>query len=91
MSKKQKIEVLHEWNKFIKKVFPAGMKLPPLQVVEMKRAFYAGFGQAIVIMFEKVNKIEDPDEATEAINNLYAEVEKFWSRQVQYRLKPGDN
>ena len=91
MNKKQKIEVAAEWDKFIKKMFPAGMKLPALQVVEMKRAFYAGFGQAIVLMQTKVDKMESDEDAIKAIEGLYEEVERFWSRQVQYRLRPDQN
>ncbi len=87
---KKKLEVSAEWHKFIAKVFPKGCKLPPLQRVEMKRAFYAGFGQALVLMHEKVGAMEE-SEAVEAMDSLNEEVQTFWSRQVQYTLKAEDN
>ena len=73
MSKKSsKIQVEYEWNKFISRLFPKEAKLPPLQRVEMKRAFFGGFGQAIVIMKNKVDKLSEK-EALEAIEGLYKE------------------
>ena len=57
---------------------------------QMKRAFYAGFGQAIVVMYENVGRME-PDVAVKTMNEMYAEVATFWNRQLTYDLSPGNN
>ncbi len=87
---KKKLEVNNEWLRFKERLFKKGCKLPPMQSVEMKRAFFGGFGQAIHLMHTKVNDMTE-DEAVKAIDELYKEVETFWNRQIHYQIKPDLN
>jgi hypothetical protein len=89
MKKSKQIKINDEWEDFFKNNFPQNVKMPPLQRVILKRAFFGGFGQALLAM-GKINAMDDKD-IGEAIESLDREIKIFWSKQLDYKATPGLN
>lgn len=70
-----------QWKLFLEKVKLDEALMHPDQVREMKRAFYAGCGQMLLVIRDEVSKLKTDDDMIAAMDNLLSQINKFWSEQ----------
>lgn len=77
-----KLSVESEFQKYLARVLPKGTVLARVQYVEMRRAFFAGFGQALLGVRDEATKLNEQAGAA-MLEGLLDEVNSFWKAQIQ--------
>jgi hypothetical protein len=80
-NEKPEMNVEWQYQKYLELCKLHEENMPPVQQIETRRAFYAGFAQCLFDIAEHSN--EDEDKAVEELNNLASQLEEFWSGEVK--------
>ena len=80
-NKKQELNVNHQWQAYLKRGGLVEDKMHTTQRVETKRAFYGGFGQALIALRDQIS--DDEDAAVEELQNMHAQVLAFFIQEVK--------
>jgi len=75
------LEIDHQYQQYLKRMQLDETKMHPQQKIETKRAFYGGFSQLLVLMFNDVADIDDEDKAVLTLEDLSVQCEQFWKTQ----------
>lgn len=75
-----KITCESEYQFYLEKIGITESQLCEEQKQEMRRAFMAGFGQAIIFLINEAGSSSEK-EMKEAILNLYQEIKEFWKKE----------
>ena len=81
--KKEKapFNVKYQKNLFFKLAGISESKMSIVQVQEMTKTFYAGFGNCLIMMKNEIPKLEEM-EAVEKMQNMLIECEEFWKERM---------
>ena len=72
----EEIMVSAEWSEFLQRI-PGWERLSSVQRGEMRKAFYAGFGQCLVLMRDRVTEYSE-EAGAEILQGLLEEIGLFW-------------
>lgn len=56
--------------------------MPAVQYTELKRAFYAGCSQMMLLFRDGIGAIEDEEKALAITENLFAQTCDFWINEI---------
>ena len=70
-----------EFERYLKLVKLDKRRMPPVQLREIRRAFYGACGQMLILARDGVAAIENEDEAAEALQDMLNQVANFWNEQ----------
>ena len=73
-----KIDLEKQWKIYLDNAQVKESQLIPIQRQEMKRAFFGGLGQALLVMRDEVGMIENEDEAVDCLQDMLNQVGQFW-------------
>lgn len=71
-------QVETHWQAYLVMIGIKEEMLSPTQHQEMKRAFYGGFGQMLVLFRDNISLIEDNDEGIKVFMDITKQVHDFW-------------
>lgn len=72
-----------QWNLFLKSCNLVEEKMPVLQRIEMKRAFYAGCGQTLLMVRDDISELPRETDMVAAMEDLLRQVTDFWETQEE--------
>ena len=82
------IMVSAEWAAFLQRI-PGWERWPSVQHREMRKAFYAGFGQCLVLMRDRVTEYSE-EAGAEILQGLLCEIEHFWTEaEKEWKSRTG--
>lgn len=76
----KKFSLADEFERYLKLVKLDKRRMPPVQLREIRRAFYGACGQILVLTRDEVGALPEP-EAVEALQDLWNQVANFWNEQ----------
>ncbi|MDX3913742.1 MAG: hypothetical protein QHC79_09400 [Pseudosphingobacterium sp.] len=76
-----KISLEQEYMDYLKRVNLSEERMTPVQKVETKRAFMAGYGQSLAVMRDKVGAMSE-NEAIGCMEDMWEQVGKFWLKET---------
>lgn len=88
MSKKINLEL--QWQKYLSLVEVNEKDLPELQRIEMKRAFFGGMGQCLVLGREVISRMNEKDQIA-ALQDMINQVGAFWTSEHVRVTANGNN
>lgn len=75
------LNLQHQYLLYLKRIGASEEKFGDIQRIETKRAFYGGFGQALMSFREDL--AEDEEEAIHELQTMYDQVREFFEREVK--------
>lgn len=88
MSKKINLEL--QWQKYLSLMEVKEKDLPEIQRIEMRRAFFGGMGQCLVLGKEVISLMNEKDQIF-ALQDMMNQVGAFWTAENSRLKKDGDN
>lgn len=85
-NEKPALNVQHQYLAYLKRGGLSEAQMGDTQRTETKRAFYGGFGQALICLRDDVS--DDEDRAVQEMQNMHDQVLDFFEREVKDLLKP---
>lgn len=73
----EKFNLEHQYQLYLKRVGLNEQAMHPIQRQELKRAFIASWGQALVMLREDLSELEE-DDAIDTLENMNAQVLNFF-------------
>lgn len=70
-----------QWQQFLKLVGLVENELPEIQRNSMKRAFFGGVAQMLVLLRDGIGAIEDENQSIAELENIDKELKDFWNAQ----------
>jgi hypothetical protein len=86
MTDKKIFQVEHLYRLYLERMYLQEEGMHREQKIQLKQAFFAGFGQAIITMVVDVGALEEK-EATEVLEDMTLQVEDYWSRFLPNDVK----
>lgn len=78
MSKKVNLE--EQWKKYLNLVAVKESELPQIQRQEMRRAFFGGMGQVLVLGREVISLMSEKDQV-KILQDMADQVARFWRQE----------
>lgn len=75
------VTVKEQFDKFLSMI-PESSSWSKIQHTEMRKAFYAGFGQSLVLLRDEIAENYDEEAGAEIIQGLWNEVAVFWAHEA---------
>lgn len=82
MKLEDSFDIEDQFTFYLEKCQVSKESLSKVQYTEMKKAFFAGFGQSLLVMLEKISKIEPEMDAVEVIEAMNNQVLKFFKNEA---------
>jgi len=80
-NKNQTLNLNYQYQQYLKRGKISEDMMHETQRIETKRAFYGGFGQALIALRDEIS--DDEDAAVAEIQNMYDQVLDFFKAQVK--------
>jgi len=76
----KELEIEHQYQLYLQRVDLDERRMPEVQKVETKRAFYAGFAQMLLLARDTISEL-DEDRAVLTLEDLLVQIDIFWQEQ----------
>lgn len=77
----QDFNLENQWKKYLKLGEVKESDLMSIQKQEMRRAFFGGMGQMMILIRDEVGLIKDEEKAVEALQDMLNQIAQFWNAQ----------
>lgn len=74
-----------QFEQFLKRMKFDKDIMPDVQYTEIKRAFYAGCSQMMLLFRDGIGQIENEEEALKVTNSLFAQTCDFWINEINQK------
>ena len=76
-----KYNVAQQYKEYLDRCKVKESDLGPVQRIEMKRAFMAGFGQCLLLLYNDLSEL-DEEEGANKLDSMLDQIKEFWSVQT---------
>lgn len=76
--------VADQFDFYLKKSKLKQSEMSDVQFVETRRAFYAGFGQMIILLTTKIGDVPDEEEGVDILDGFLTEVREFYEKEYNF-------
>ena len=83
MEENRSLDIESQFETYLRRVGAVKEAMHPIQLQEMRRAFYGSWGQALEVMRDTIGNIEDEEEAIREMQGMYGQVSEFWYNEAK--------
>ena len=77
----ESVKVSEQFDLYLEKSNLEQSKMSDIQYMETRRAFYAGFGQMVILFISKIGDAPE-DEGVRIIDDILQEVQEFYAKEI---------
>lgn len=77
---KEKPQIQQQFELYLEKMNLKQSEMPDVQYIELRRAFYAGFGQLLALFLFEISEMSE-DDSVNALDQLFTETQEFFSKE----------